>query len=164
MLKVVSERMVEWGDCDPAGIIFNPNILRYFDNNLTLLYRAAGWSKTEMMTKFSIIGCPVVEHVVKYYQPLRFEDMAQIETEVIDIGRSSFLLEHRIFRDGTLCVKASDRRVWTGRDPQTGRPVSNPIPGDVVKALSRLGKGFVRLQTARSPDSDAPESSSPEPT
>ena len=36
-------RRIEWGDCDPAGIVFNPRFFAFFDDATTLLVEAAGW-------------------------------------------------------------------------------------------------------------------------
>ena len=59
MLKSTLTRRVEWGDCDPAGIVFNPQFFRWFDHGTTMLYEAAGWPKQEMLAKFDAAGCPL---------------------------------------------------------------------------------------------------------
>ncbi len=37
---------VEWGDCDPAGIVFYPNYFRWFNQGAHALFGAAGMPKS----------------------------------------------------------------------------------------------------------------------
>lgn len=61
MLTNKLRRRIEWGHCDPAGIVFNPNFFSFFDHGTTMLYEAAGWPKHVMKELFGIVGCPLVE-------------------------------------------------------------------------------------------------------
>ena len=36
---------IEWGDCDPAGIVFYPRYFAMFDASTHALFEAAGWSE-----------------------------------------------------------------------------------------------------------------------
>ena len=38
---------IEWGDCDPAGIIFYPRYFKIFDIRHHAVQRALGMNKTE---------------------------------------------------------------------------------------------------------------------
>jgi 4-hydroxybenzoyl-CoA thioesterase len=52
---------IEWGDCDPAGIIFYPRYFEIFDVSTTmLLERAIGMKKIEYLKAFDFLGHPVV--------------------------------------------------------------------------------------------------------
>ena len=42
MLVSHKRLLVEWGDCDPAGIVFYPRYLAWFDDCTTALFLAAG--------------------------------------------------------------------------------------------------------------------------
>ena len=52
---------IEWGDCDPAGIIFFPNYFRMFDHSTAMLFEAAlGMTKFEMFKRLEFAGYPLV--------------------------------------------------------------------------------------------------------
>jgi 4-hydroxybenzoyl-CoA thioesterase len=52
---------IEWGDCDPAGIIFYPRYFEIFDASTTLLFeRALGMTKFNMFKHFDFDGFPRV--------------------------------------------------------------------------------------------------------
>ena len=87
---------VEWGDCDPAGIIFYVRYFDFFDVSTTmLLERALGMKKIEYLKAYDFMGHPLAETRAKFRLPTRFGDEVSIETMLVAIGRSSFKLEHR---------------------------------------------------------------------
>ena len=52
---------IEWGDCDPAGIIFFPNYFRIFDHSTAMLFETVlGMSKFEMFKTLEFTGWPLV--------------------------------------------------------------------------------------------------------
>lgn len=130
-------RDVEWGECDPAGIVFNPNFARWFDHCTTLLYGAAGWPKPKMVKTFNIVGCPLVETNARFRAPARYGDTVTIQSAFIELGTSSFKIRHRVTLGDRLCVEAVDTRVWSVKDPETGRLSSAPIPAEIVEAFGR---------------------------
>lgn len=132
MLTNTLTRRIEWGDCDPAGIVFNPNFFSFFDHGTTMLYEAAGWPKQEMLRRFGIAGCPLVETRARFLAPCRYGDEVRIETAVTDVRRSSFDIRHRLTRGDTLCVEGFETRVWAEKEPETGKLRSAPIPEEVA--------------------------------
>ena len=122
---------IEWGDCDPAGIIFYPRYFEIFDASTALLFEAAlGITKFEMFKTLDFAGWPLVNTHARFLQPTRFGDDVSVES-TIAFGRSSFEVTHRLNLKGELCVEASDTRVWTTRDPD-GRLKSRPVPEEVL--------------------------------
>ena len=136
MLVATRDRYVEWGDCDPAQIVFNPRFFEWFDGCTAGLFAAAGYNKAALREKFGFAGFPLVESRAQFLKPSRFGDTVRIETTATDIRRSSFDIRHQLFNHGELAVEAFETRVWTGRDPTNStRLKSMPIPEDIVKAL-----------------------------
>ena len=128
---------VEWGHCDPAGIVYFPNYFTYFDSSTNALFlRALGFNKYEMLRKWDIVGIPLVDVGARFIVPSVFGDVVTIESTVVDIRRSSFRMQHRLLKGETLAVEGHEIRVWVGRDP--GNPdklKSKPIPQDVIARL-----------------------------
>src|ERR1700690_2895723 len=105
MLTNIRETRVEWGDCDPAGIIFYVRYFDFFDVSTTmLLERALGMKKIEYLKAYDFFGHPLAETRAKFRLPTRFGDEVSIETKLVAIGRGSFKLGHRLIPPGGLGV------------------------------------------------------------
>lgn len=135
------EVTIEWGDCDPAGIVFFPNYLKYFDAATnTLFLRVLGLNKYEMISKYGITGIPLVDVRARFFIPSVFGDVVTIESTVAEIKRSSFRMHHRLLKDEALAVEGFEIRVWTGRDPkEPDKLKSQPIPDEVIARLRGEG-------------------------
>ena len=138
MLSNTRTVCIEWGDCDPAGIVFFPRYFALFDHSTTLLIeRALGMRKAQFCELHGFAGYPVVDTRARFLLPTRFGDDVVIETSLTAIRRSSFDLTHRLSKDGALAAEGFETRVWSVRDKT--RPTglrAQPIPSDVVAKLS----------------------------
>ena len=134
----ITARRIEWGECDPAGIVFYPRFFEMFDNATTLLFTAAlGMTKYEFLNKYDCAGYPMVDTRARFLVPARFGDDVTIETAITKIKRSSFQITHHLKKDGALSVEGFETRVWTRRDPADLSKIrSQPIPAEVVAKLS----------------------------
>ena len=137
MLTSRHQVTIEWGDCDPAGIVYFPNYFSYFDSSTNALFlRALGFTKYEMMRKYDIVGIPLVDARATFIVPSVFGDVVTIESSIAEIKRSSFRMVHRLLRGETLAVEGHETRVWVGRDPANPDKLkSRPIPAEVVERL-----------------------------
>lgn len=128
---------VEWGDCDPAGIVYFPNYFSYFDWSTSALFRRAlGFNKYEMQKKYEIVGIPVVDIATRFFVPSVYGDVVTIESTIAEIKRSSFRMQHRLLKGETLAVEGHEVRVWVGRDPaDPDKLKGKPIPEDVIAKL-----------------------------
>ncbi len=114
MLTNIRSTRIEWCDCDPAGIIFYPRYFEIFDTSTTaLIERALGMNKIEYLKVYGFAGHPVVETRARFRVPTRYGDEVEIETALVACGRSSFKLEHRLSKAGTLAAEGAETRVWS---------------------------------------------------
>ena len=129
---------IEWGDCDPAGIVYYPRYIAMFDHSTTLLIeQALGMSKHQLYETYEFDGYPVVEVRARFMLPTRFGDDVVIETSLAAVRRSSFDLTHRLSRDGVLAAEGFETRVWVVRDPaRPGHFKAQPIPRQLVARLN----------------------------
>lgn len=126
---------IQFGDCDPAGIVYYPNYFRFFDNATAALFSAAlGVHKRGWLERYGIAGIPMVDTGARFLRPCRFGDSVDIDTQVAELGRSSFTVRHRLLLDDELAVEAHEKRVWTARDA-TGEIRGAALPDDVRRAL-----------------------------
>lgn len=129
---------IEWGDCDPAGIVFYPRYFAMFDASTTALFeRALGMTKFQFLKKYQAVGYPMLDTAARFMKPNRFGDSIVIETGIVKLGRSSFEVVHRLTKDGELAVECTEKRVWAARDPDDAERIkSQAIPDEVVRRLS----------------------------
>ena len=128
---------IEWGHCDPAGIVYFPNYFSYFDAAANALFlRALGLNKYQMLKTYDLVGIPAVDVGARFIVPSVFGDVVTIESTVVEIGRSSFRMQHRLLRGDTLAVEGHEARVWAGRDPaDPAKLKGKPIPDEVIAKL-----------------------------
>ena len=126
---------IEWGDCDPAQIVFYPRYFAMFDGATQELFRAAlGKPKIEWAREHGIIGIPMVDTRAKFIVPSRYGDDIVFESRVARFGGSSFDIEHRVFRGETLAIEGHETRVWAGADPDKPGAIKGMKIPAVVKA------------------------------
>jgi 4-hydroxybenzoyl-CoA thioesterase len=136
MANFLSRRQftIEWGHCDPAGIVFNSRFFEFFDWGTWTLFEAAlGVKSPNLAGTFGIMGIPLVDASARFLAPARFGDVVELASQVTEFRRSSFDVEHRLIVRGKLAVEGHETRVWaTGdaADPSLLRP--QPIPDEVI--------------------------------
>ena len=125
---------IEWGDCDPAGIVFYPRYFEMFEACIAALFeRATGMTKYQMLKAYQFSGYPVVEARAQFLSPAKYGDDVVAETSISEFRRSSFDVSHRVFKAGKPAVEGFETRVWVGRDPQDlSRLRSKPIPREMI--------------------------------
>ena len=129
---------IEWGDCDPAGIIYYPRYFEIFDaSTAALIERALGMSKYDYLKAYDFAGHPLVNAHSRFLIATRFGDDVMIETAVTALRRSSFNVHHRLFKDGALAVEGFETRVWVQGDPAKGTMKAKPLPQAVIERLSQ---------------------------
>ncbi len=129
---------IEWGDCDPAGIVFYPRYFAMFDASTAALFAAAtGMTKRQMLRHYAVVGFPMVDTRASFHVPGRFGDVIRIETTVGVLRRSSFDVAHRIMRGDTLAAEGFETRVWAGPHPDDpDRIKSVPLPAELAARLA----------------------------
>ena len=81
MLSNTRRVRIEWGDCDPAGIVFYPRYFEIFDASTSALFeRALGMTKFEMFKTFEFAGYPLARTRARFIKPTRYGDDVTVET------------------------------------------------------------------------------------
>jgi 4-hydroxybenzoyl-CoA thioesterase len=128
---------IEWGQCDPAGIVFYPQYLIIFDTSTGWLFERTGLTPSAMRRKYGIVGMPIVEVGAKFILPCRFDDEIVAESEVGEWGRSSFTVCHRILKAGALALDGFEKRVWAAPHPeQPGAIKAQAVPAEIIASLA----------------------------
>lgn len=105
---------VEWGQCDPAGIVYAPRYLDMVGENTIRLFEAAGLpKKRDMLATLNVAGYPMVDLQARFLRPAAYGDDVIVESAAPEFGNSSFTIAHRVTLDGAVCVDCTEKRVWT---------------------------------------------------
>lgn len=122
---------VEFGDCDPLGIVFYPNFFRWMDAACLHFFRAAGvpsWQETERSD--GIAGAPLVDPSARFLRPATFGDRIAIDTSVAEWRGRSFVVAHVIRRADEVLVEGREVRILARRHPDDpARIVAAEAPG-----------------------------------
>ena len=114
----VSRFRVEFGDCDPAQIVFYPNFLRWMDAASLQFFVAAGMPAWRELTQSDgIIGTPIVDVSVKFLGPATYGDAIDIETSIVEWRDRSFVMQHVIRRGDDMLVEGREIRIFARRHP-----------------------------------------------
>ena len=127
---------IQWGDCDPANIVYYPRYFGMFDDSTSVLFEKAGFSKQDLVHKYGLVGIPMVDTRAKFYIPSTYGDWITIETRIESIKRSSFEVKHNVYKGEALAIEAFETRVLVGRDPANPDKLkSAPFPAEMVTKL-----------------------------
>jgi 4-hydroxybenzoyl-CoA thioesterase len=105
-------RVLRFGDCDPAGIAYYP---RYFDllNGVIEDWWSAMGVPWKILFGQRRIGLPTVRFEVDFRAPAFLGDELQFSLALKRIGRKSIDLEHIVRRDGAVLWNATQILVAT---------------------------------------------------
>ncbi len=127
---------IEWGQCDPAGIVFAPRFLDICGESTILLFEAAGLpKKRDMLAAMSVAGYPMVDLSARFLSTCTYGDEVLVETAAPLFGNSSFTIQHRISLVGRTCVECTEKRVWTVPAPERPGGLRAERVPDAVRAL-----------------------------
>jgi 4-hydroxybenzoyl-CoA thioesterase len=130
--------VIEWGYCDPAGIVFNSRFFEIFDTCTWALFEAAlGVPRQELSTTFDIVGVPLVDARARFLAPVKFGDRVDLESQVSAFRRSSFDVAHRVLVGGELAAEGQETRVWAAPDASHPAGIrAKALPSAVVARFS----------------------------
>ena len=123
MADFITMRKVEWGDCDPAGIIYYPRYYHFMDGAFQDFAASRGFSQRSLREEHGLIGTPLVDTGCRFLSPLTHGDVATVEVTVEHIGASSLRLSY-VFSLG-------ERRTAEGFE---ARVFARDAPGGIEKA------------------------------
>jgi len=127
---------VQFGDCDPAGIVFFPNFSRWMDEASLEFFMACGvppWR--ELVKTRGIVGTPLLEIHTKFMRPATYGETIEVHTTVEEWSRKTFRHRHVVKRGDTVLCEGTEVRAFVERDPaDPSRIRAIPVPED-IKAM-----------------------------
>jgi 4-hydroxybenzoyl-CoA thioesterase len=130
---------VEFGDCDPAGLVYYPTYLAWFDQGTHHLFESVGLPWRDLFERLGI-QAPLVDAQLRCASPASWGDDLDIETRIARWGNSSFVVAHRVANasSGLGVAEGTETRVCVRLDPKAPKrmaPVT--IPEEIRKAFGQ---------------------------
>lgn len=104
--------VVEWGECDPLGIIFYPVYFHYFDQSSHRLFALAGHTMASLRSDYGLAGPVIVDAAAKFMKPVSHGDELRARAFVSEWRAHVFKVVHHIFRGQTLVCEGHEQRAW----------------------------------------------------
>ncbi|MBV8619267.1 MAG: acyl-CoA thioesterase [Curvibacter sp.] len=124
---------VEFGDCDPAGIVWFPNFFRWIDAASRHFFSECGvprWEETER--SLGVLGTPLVDTQARFVKTASYGDTLQIHTTVAEWRGKSFVQAYRVCRGEELILECQEVRIFAARRTDGGNGVrAVPIPPQI---------------------------------
>jgi 4-hydroxybenzoyl-CoA thioesterase len=127
--------MVQFGHCDPAGIVFFPNFSRWMDESSLGFFMACGvppWR--ELVKTRGIIGTPLLEIHTRFLKSATYGQTIEVHTSVEAWGRKTFRHRHRIVRGDELLCEGTETRAFCIRHPDDPERIQAiAVPEDILQ-------------------------------
>jgi 4-hydroxybenzoyl-CoA thioesterase len=128
---------VQWGDTDPAKIVFYPNYFTWFDESTRGLFESAGLDWDTLTARYGTVGVPLVSASATFRHPAVFRDTLVVESFITTWNPTTFVVSHRVLRGATLIAEGSETRVWATPHPTDPRRLQpGRIPPEIVAAFN----------------------------
>jgi 4-hydroxybenzoyl-CoA thioesterase len=134
MKEVVLTIKVEFGDCDPAGIVWYPNYFRWIDASSRHFFLECGvppWRETERT--MGVIGTPLVDTRARFVRAASYGDTLRIHTSITEFRGKSFVQHHRVMRADDVVMECDEVRVFARRR-DGGGIAAVPVPPEIRAA------------------------------
>ncbi len=84
---------ISFGDCDPAGIVYYPNLYGWFDRTFHDWLRRFG-GHAALCRQLGAIGIGVIEARASFRKPMRDGDILRVTLSVQEWGRKTLTLNY----------------------------------------------------------------------
>lgn len=112
MVGFETSRLVEWGDCDAAGIVFYPNYFRWMDGTFHEMSGSLGFDQRILQRTHDGLMTPLIDVGCVFKAPVSFGTKINVSLTVTRLGSSSIALSYRFVSDGRHVAEGREARVF----------------------------------------------------
>jgi 4-hydroxybenzoyl-CoA thioesterase len=114
MSKIITYTLkVEFGDCDPARIVWFPNFFRWIDAASRHFFVQCGLPDWHVAEKtHGILGTPLVDTHARFIKTASYGDVLNIHTSIKEWRDKSFVLDYQVHRGEELIMACEEVRIF----------------------------------------------------
>jgi 4-hydroxybenzoyl-CoA thioesterase len=137
MSKTISYYVdVQFGDCDPAGIVFFPNFSRWMDAASHHYFVQCGLPPWRAMTELpGCVGAPMLEIQTRFVNSVTYGERIEVQTRVEEWRGRVFIQHHRVTRGDALICEGRETRALCIKEPD-GRLKAIAVPDFIRSACA----------------------------
>ena len=139
MSKTVTHTVhVEFGDCDPASIVWFPNFFRWIDAASRHFFIECGvphWGETEKT--LGVIGTPIVDTHAKFVKTASYGDALEFHVSIPEWRGKSFVQRYVCKRGDDVIMECDEVRIFAGRR-EDGGIRALPIPESIRRLCEQV--------------------------
>ncbi len=132
-----TSRMISFGDCDPAQIVYYPRFFEMFDRNTENMFRFRGviWEKLHEDSEYS--GMPLLDVHANFKVRVTMGQTIEIQTWIDEFRGKTFVIRHELYNEDVLCCEGRELRAYVIRDSSAKAGVrAVPMPDDLKAKLT----------------------------
>ena len=127
--KFTFKTKVYYEDTDVGGVVYYANYLKFLERARSEAIYSLGYTNKGLNEEYGILLI-VKSCNIEYKKPARFEDVLEVNSEVVSFSKTSILMKQLILRNKDLISEAEIRLVAVNKD---GKP--SKIPEELKKKL-----------------------------
>ena len=120
---MIYQYRVIFGDTDQMGVVYYGNYMRFFEASRAAFLRSVGRSHRDLDAWG--VALPVVEAHCRYRRPAFYEDLIDIDVDVVELRGASMKFVYEVRRGSDVLADGWTRHASIGLD---GRPRAVPEP------------------------------------
>jgi len=101
------EFRIYYEDTDAGGVVYHARYLGFFERGRTEFFRDRGLSVQQLHEEGRLF--PVVRMEIDFRYPARLDELVMVETELVEAGKSSFVMQQRLLRAADAKLLAEGR-------------------------------------------------------
>lgn len=127
---------VQFGDCDPAGIVFFPNFSRWMDASSLAFFTACGLPPWHGLVKtHGIVGAPVLEIHTRFLKAATYGEQIEVHTTIESWAAKTFCHRHVVRRGADVLCEGTEVRAFVVRDAQDPHRLRAIAVPEDIKAM-----------------------------
>ena len=98
-LSAISRIEIRFSDCDPLGIVWHGNYIKYFEDGREAFSKKHGFDYLDFYNKG--YSTPVVNIQCDFKKPMTYRDVALVETTFRNTEAAKIIFDYTIYKEST---------------------------------------------------------------
>lgn len=124
---------IYYEDTDAGGVVYHARYLAFFERGRTEFFRDRSLSVQQLHEEGTLF--PVVRMEIDFHFPARLDDLVTVETDLVKVGNTSFVMQQRLLRTADAKLLAEGLLKLVCVDP-TMKP--KRLPAEIRELVARV--------------------------